>query len=187
MSIIPENRNQRLAAHLLGPEWYIHLGPFRDGYDGGLIRHMQSNEILTHAELPDLIRYILRGYQYITPDEIEEINADIQHEIECQQWGNSTPRPKPQSKPGYVYIITDGQYYKVGISQDPEARLKQFQTSNANHLHLVHTRHVPRPKELEEHVHALLSQCNMRGEWFELTQSQVKEAIDAIEGWEVNA
>lgn len=71
---------------------------------------------------------------------------------------------------GYIYIITDGENYKVGVSiNDPLIRLKQLQTGHPKILKLINKFKVPRKMifRLEKEAHRLIqTQYQKRGEWF---------------------
>ena len=69
----------------------------------------------------------------------------------------------------YLYIITYGQAFKVGISKDPNKRLKSLQTSNPNKLQLLEVFGLPKNYifRIEKECHiALQSRFVKRGEWF---------------------
>lgn len=69
----------------------------------------------------------------------------------------------------YIYIITDGETYKVGISTDPAKRLDQLQTGSPKKLGIVETYKVPKEKvfKLEKECHKSLQyRFVKRGEWF---------------------
>ena len=68
----------------------------------------------------------------------------------------------------YVYAIRECSTgnIKLGISKDPEARVKQLQNGNSGALELVaYKRAVNRFKD-EASLHELASDNNIKGEWF---------------------
>lgn len=69
----------------------------------------------------------------------------------------------------YIYIISDGENIKVGVSKDPDHRIKQLQTGSVNKLELIEKYCVPADKvyKLEKICHTRLqSRYRKRGEWF---------------------
>jgi len=81
----------------------------------------------------------------------------------------------------FVYLIQCGDlpYYKIGISDRPEERLAGLQTANPLRLALLMTCGFASKQEAtvaEGNTHRELWDCNMHGEWFELTKKQI-EAI----------
>ncbi len=67
-----------------------------------------------------------------------------------------------------IYLISDSEYVKVGISKFPRRRLKQLQTSNARTLELLKSIPVDNPESVEATIHGLLRErgAHIRGEWF---------------------
>lgn len=70
----------------------------------------------------------------------------------------------------FIYIITDGEDYKVGVTKnDVSLRLKQLQTGNSKTLTVVRTFKVSAEMvyRLEKEAHTLLRhRYKKRGEWF---------------------
>jgi hypothetical protein len=79
-----------------------------------------------------------------------------------------------------LYIITDGTNYKLGYSQDPEARLKGLQTSNAKPLVLLGT--TEGSIEDEKRYHKLLTKDQLVGEWF----SANPKLFETLMAWAIN-
>ena len=72
-------------------------------------------------------------------------------------------------KKSYIYIISNGNSYKVGISNNPEKRLLQLQTGNHNKLKIEKTYEVDKKKifKIEKEIHNFLQKkYQKRGEWF---------------------
>lgn len=73
----------------------------------------------------------------------------------------------------YVYAIRERETGKVklGISKDPERRLKQLQTGNSSQLELVAYRKADNGYADEAECHKLNDSAHVRGEWFESNAS----------------
>lgn len=90
------------------------------------------------------------------------------------------PRTNTRKNP-VLYIVKqepDGPF-KVGISHNPTFRLSQMQTCNPNELKLMD---IINPgefcaKTIESKVHRILSKNRIRGEWFDTTLQNIREAI----------
>ena len=71
-----------------------------------------------------------------------------------------------------LYIIhSDQDLYKIGISHNPEKRLKQLQTGNGSKLRLYKTYSVRNEAILEKKIHNMLWQNKAilgKSEWFRL-------------------
>jgi len=75
--------------------------------------------------------------------------------------------------PQYVYILTDGEYHKIGTSTNPVARMRSLQVANARVLSLVW---VGRGAEGAEHaLHDDYDQHHVLGEWFRLPKGVLLE------------
>jgi len=70
-----------------------------------------------------------------------------------------------------IYIIQQGmtRLFKIGVSKNPEVRLRNLQTGNPHTLHLLKTFpcRVPAYKA-ERIIHNHLSHVHVRGEWFQI-------------------
>ncbi len=58
---------------------------------------------------------------------------------------------------------------KIGITKDPDDRMKGLQTSNPStltFLHLVKCKSEQHAREMEKTIHGKLAQFHIRGEWF---------------------
>jgi len=69
----------------------------------------------------------------------------------------------------YVYIAKCSDYeYKIGVSDDPEARVKQLQTGNPSKITLVSSYESENAEITEHKLHSLLESYALRGEWFKI-------------------
>ena len=79
--------------------------------------------------------------------------------------------------------MTNGVEYKIGITNNPERRLKQCQTGNPKQLSYVCI--VERPNKasaifLEKSIHAGLKQHRLQGEWFKLNHQSLSIVIKEL-------
>ena len=81
----------------------------------------------------------------------------------------------------YIYVIgSDTPPYKVGISKNPERRLKNLQTAFPYELKI----HVKKPTEavkvklLETIIHRNINNYKTKGEWFDIELSKLLLEID---------
>jgi hypothetical protein len=73
---------------------------------------------------------------------------------------------QPSDNTDYVYIIRAGRtnLYKIGKSNDPQARLNSLQTANPHKLKLLHTFKADNASAAEEELHRLLHHRRQAGE-----------------------
>lgn len=77
-----------------------------------------------------------------------------------------------ESDIGYVYLVKLDKHYKIGISINPEERLKEF-TLLPYPLEEVCIERVKGYKNIEQELHRIFENKNVRGEWFELNQEDI--------------
>lgn len=78
---------------------------------------------------------------------------------------------------GFVYLISDdfNGVYKIGASRNSTTkRLKQLQTGNSNELILLETIESDYPYRLENILHRRFRSKLAHGEWYYLTEDDVK-------------
>lgn len=84
----------------------------------------------------------------------------------------------------FIYIITDGEHYKVGISKDPEKRLLQLQTGSPRAIKIVETFCLSDDTifKAEKECHARIQSFYVkRGEWFiGATQFHIQVLVSEI-------
>lgn len=69
---------------------------------------------------------------------------------------------------GYVYIITDGEAVKIGMTKDLPSRASSVQTGNPREivvLQVIQTRYM---SAVEDSLHYYYREHHIRGEWFDL-------------------
>lgn len=92
----------------------------------------------------------------------------------------SAPRANRDLGHAYVYLITCGEYTKIGVAVDPENRLQFMQIGNPHELKLVKVWYSECPQTDEECLHAEFESCRVRGEWFIIPQGGL-EALMTLE------
>ena len=81
----------------------------------------------------------------------------------------------------YIYIIgSDNPPYKIGISKDPEKRLRNIQTGHPYKLKILELRetNAKRTRLLESVIHKHLDNYRMKGEWFNIPLEDAKLHVD---------
>jgi hypothetical protein len=93
---------------------------------------------------------------------------------------NRAPEPG-RSVQDFVYVIAgDHGLTKIGISNDPAARLASLQTGSPFHLRIAHVAPAGgHAFEIEQEAHAILADKRQSGEWFRVSP---EIAIAAVYG-----
>ena len=81
-----------------------------------------------------------------------------------------------------VYIVKAGKYYKIGVTQHIDKRLKQIQTYNYKKVTLVKFSEFSGSSafKLEKWLHDEYSHLRVRGEWFKLSKDDIKSIKDIL-------
>lgn len=85
--------------------------------------------------------------------------------------GKNNYKPNNINRP-YTYLVTDGQYYKIGSSLNPFRRVKELQTANPSAKLLGYTK-----KYEEKRLHDKYKKWRVKGEWFNLPQYEVDRLL----------
>ena len=78
-------------------------------------------------------------------------------------------------RPGYVYVVQCGEFYKIGRTTNLERRIPQLTVQLPYPLKLVCFIQTPNSASEERRLHELYADKRLNGEWFALTDEQVKE------------
>jgi|APGre2960657404_1045060.scaffolds.fasta_scaffold83428_2 hypothetical protein len=81
----------------------------------------------------------------------------------------------------FIYVISSAKSNnppcKIGISDNPEKRVKQLQTGHPEKLEIKYMKKLNNARLYEKLLHKDMSYIRSHGEWFDLS---VQEAIDQI-------
>ena len=76
-----------------------------------------------------------------------------------------------------IYIMYSAGYYKIGIAQDVEKRLKALETGNPHPIKVIDAIEISSREKaisIETKIHERLSDWNKSGEWFDLTKDSIE-------------
>lgn len=83
----------------------------------------------------------------------------------------------------YIYVIAHPHgYFKVGRSGNPERRVRSIQTGSPYELRLLLKAEFEDAQGVEKRIHRLLSEYNIRREWFELPADVQDKLIEWVRG-----
>ncbi len=77
----------------------------------------------------------------------------------------------------YIYLIGCGKFTKVGFSADIDKRLALMQSGNPHELVLLKAWLVTSPEMTEECLHAQFEKYRVRGEWFNIPETELFRLI----------
>ena len=118
--------------------------------------------------------------KYVFPTKQKEPNTSIsiksntQSTVECSLQYIETNEIDNKVNRG-VYLVTNGEQVKIGYSNDIKKRISNLQTANSKELKLLGV--VPGNTGLEALFHTKYKSLRVRGEWFNLSSSEVEEIL----------
>lgn len=69
----------------------------------------------------------------------------------------------------HIYLLqSDNGVYKIGVSKDPQKRLKQLQTGSSEKLEIIKTYESEFYRQIEKGLHNKFNHLRSEGEWFYL-------------------
>lgn len=119
-------------------------------------------------------KMIRARYEAAIDDIDEKYSAVIARDPTQQPRLSRTSRKASPHDSGWLYLIKGRDAYKIGIAINPEARLSKLQTSTHDKLELVHKTKVDDMREVELSLHQKYASKRIRGEWFKLSDEDVK-------------
>jgi len=120
------------------------------------------------AEYVSATRFVKQYFDSLEEFERYEANPDLARtELPLQS--------KRTSRPGVVYLAQGNGSYKIGRSSSFSIREHQLTTKLPFPVEIVHTIRVKDTVEVERYWHKRFAQHHLRGEWFNLGESEVTE------------
>lgn len=116
----------------------------------------------------------LKPYLYLKiQDQIPEL---IKYLVEISQ----TLPPLDNKRAGYLYLIQneESDKFKIGVTANLDERLKSLQTANPNKLNYILYKFYENAYEIEREAHLYLESNKISGEWFILTDEELKRVCN---------
>lgn len=166
------SEDERLAAMAeFAYRWPEPVFLWRSG-NGLLVPGDQGGFILTRAEYEHL-KLELDEFYSVTPGSLIEDHNREKMDAAFPQHREPKPVIKPKPKPGYIYVIKGGDYYKIGRTGNMTQRMKSFSKSIPSNFDLVCSWRVDDMVQEEKELHEIFSESRVRGEWFSLNEDDV--------------
>jgi len=132
--------------------------------------------LLTHEEWREIRDAVEKCMNNVTPQEIQrrQEKIDLDRQNEMMMSGAYISSCINKDSPGYVYIFRADTVFKIGMSGDPEQRLKTLKSKPPYPTEVVHTIHSNTPRMLEHQLHNKYAGIRAFGEWFHLTEKDIQ-------------
>lgn len=159
MAIIDEARSA--LENLWGP-MPLYIGQI----DGRWCLAKQNGTILTEQELDDLIEEVRSIY----------LSVDAEKHNRTRRWHNARRRGpvRHTDSPGVVYIAKCNGAYKIGLSKNPQRRLKDIEYQQGSPVKLIYGINTEGMFQTESALHHLFYDKRIEGEWFDLSEDDLE-------------
>ena len=91
---------------------------------------------------------------------------------------------KPQKK---IYLAKCGLTHKIGVSENPEERIKGMQTGCPELIELIEVFNSRTPETTESRLHKCFKELQVRGEWFNQSDKLINSLRTDIAWYGVDA
>jgi hypothetical protein len=123
-------------------------------------------EVLSKARFT--ILYEVDGKEYI------QIRDWWKQQLNNRPTPSKHPAPPDwQDKTGFVYLIHDGELYKIGRTSQPEKRIPQIEYQNGRPCTVLVLIETADYRTLELELHEKFGDKRVRGEWFDLSPEDI--------------
>lgn len=117
-------------------------------------------------------------------DAVQAAIATITAENLDEFFDDNPTEPETKIHSAYVYLIqaVGTNYYKIGISTNPQARLKALQAQSPHKLVLIACQMNYDAWRFEQSLHSRFSSCRTQGEWFHLSAVEAEAITELLSG-----
>lgn len=137
---------------------------------GLIIKKNRFRQQSQQSNLYQIKKSILDGDFQIQKEVIEEFS----------EYRKIFPRKIKGKKTGVVYLIKSGHFYKIGKTLNLNSRVKQYITESPYSVDVIHEVKVDDYSGAEKYLHELVDNNRVKGEWFNLDNSQVSMIIEEM-------
>lgn len=78
------------------------------------------------------------------------------------------------NKKGFLYVVTNGAFYKIGVTVNPVRRMHDLQISSPERLSFISLIQTDDFEKLERKLHNMFNDKRMEGEWFNLDKKDLE-------------
>jgi hypothetical protein len=180
-------KRYRYYKHQIYPFWYFFVASKSvahfAGSNAAKLISRKADFIKKH-ENPYLIVawFVANEMEKIQQEQTRQKNLKHQGADRFAEWARKVPQGNAIAKCA-VYIIAGGEHSKVGVSNDPDKRLKQLQTGNPTNL-FIHEKFwfksENKARQVEQQAHKALKKHRQAGEWFSISPVEAERVVRGI-------
>lgn len=125
----------------------------------------------------------LATYKYVDP----ETQKDAREALKMLASGTTlirqkSTKPLPKPTKGFIYIARCGQYHKIGLTNNFERRCKELTDNTPLEITWAYLIPTDDMRKLEAVLHKKYKDKRHKGEWFNLSEADVREIQDTLQG-----
>lgn len=128
----------------------------------------------TMFEIDCLESAIINFRKNVTKQDISEYNKELAKDFVLDMSKSRDKKKTLKKERGFVYIYKQDIYYKIGKSKSEIERKKRYITENPNEIDVILVIKTEDYTYLEKILHKRFSKKRYRGEWFILTDNDIK-------------
>lgn len=145
--------------------YFIQSLPINDQGDGNVARYYKGN--------------------WWPSDEYREKILAMREDMERREASAERRRQKAlepkKPRPGFVYVMTDGEFFKIGITKDVDQRRRGLQGATGREITLCLAYWVQDASRAERSLHNQYASTRQKGEWFQLTSQDLVDIANMLE------
>jgi len=147
--------------------------------DGSGTAPISHGQILTRKTWAELVASTNEWYATVTDAEIEYTNDYKRPSAsKSEHLRNVKAAARPRPRPGYVYVLSGGDYHKIGFSKNVSARIKQISRKLRFDVKLVCIIETDDMVREEAYLHGKYTSKRIRSEWFTLSDEDLEWLVD---------
>ena len=132
--------------------------------------------------------YNKENFQFVLSNLVDEymvlVEKNIKNHIPLLDRSEISMKETYKYRKCYVYLMCDttNNFHKIGISNKPEYRERTLQAEKPS-IELLCAKEFPSrviAESIEKSLHMSFSEKRIRGEWFELNQSEINDIIETL-------
>ena len=135
-----------------------------------------------HIKVRDMLNNFIDGYGKNLKQDLDNIRNSSYQKIIDEEFSVIKEKDEQRSHritQGYVYIVKMGEYYKVGKTLDMTCRMGEY-TLLPIEPEIVFCKKVGDYTQGERTLHEQYADKRVRGEWFKLTDEDIKKAKQLV-------
>jgi len=84
----------------------------------------------------------------------------------------------------YIYIASDGNKYKIGVSVNTYSRVSSLNTDNPKEVKIIYSKKFKNASKVEHKIHENFKSNRVKGEWFNFTENELSNVINYIKNYQ---